>query len=165
MRQEGCLPPRAFPCCWFSPRHPPVSIYQGRNGNAINPHVEQRAYRVFPRKLSCYTFLRVESFKDQLETVETVKGHALSGACATSSIVFGQDIVRFCPFRCRPQAFDLAAGSVVITLPEDRLFDEMEQLVLSTKHLHGLLDDFVLRQPTRRVIKVGVVKAAAAPWL
>ena len=42
-----------------------------------------------------------------------------------------------------------------ITLPEDRLFDEMEQLVLSTKHLHGLLDDFVLRQPSRRVLKVG----------
>lgn len=27
--------------------------------------------------------------------------------------------------------------------------------MLSTKHLHGLLDDFVLRQPSRRVLKVG----------
>lgn len=43
----------------------------------------------------------------------------------------------------------------MITLPEDLLFDEMEQLVLSTKHLRGLLDDFVLRQPSRRVLKVG----------
>lgn len=43
---------------------------------------------------------------------------------------------------------------MLITLPEDRLFDEMEQLVLSTKHLHGLLDDFVQRQPNRRVLKV-----------
>lgn len=51
--------------------------------------------------------------------------------------------------------FHLKAGGVLITVPEDRLFDEMEQLVLSTKHLHGLLDDFVLRQPSRRVLKVG----------
>lgn len=51
------------------------------------------------------------------------------------------------------QAFHLTGG-ILITLPEDRLSDEMEQLVLSTKHLHSLLDDFVLRQPTRRVLKV-----------
>lgn len=58
------------------------------------------------------------------------------------------------PAQPRSQAFNLTGG-VLITLPEDRLFDEMEQLVLSTKHLQGLIDDFVLRQPPRRVLKVG----------
>lgn len=58
------------------------------------------------------------------------------------------------PAQTRTQAFNLTGG-VLITLPEDRLFDEMEQLVLSTKHLQGLIDDFVLRQPPRRVLKVG----------
>ncbi|CAB1121297.1 unnamed protein product [Ectocarpus sp. CCAP 1310/34] len=50
------------------------------------------------------------------------------------------------------EAFNLTGG-VLITLPEDRLFDEMEQLVLSTKHLQGLIDAFVLRQSPRRVLK------------
>ena len=59
------------------------------------------------------------------------------------------------PLRFCPQAFHLKAGGILITVPEDRLFDEMEQLVLSTKHLQELLDDFVLRQPSRRVTKVG----------
>ncbi|CAM9275025.1 unnamed protein product [Scytosiphon promiscuus] len=51
------------------------------------------------------------------------------------------------------EAFHLTGG-VLITVPEDRLFDEMEQLVLSTKHLRSLLDDFAVRQPTRRALKV-----------
>lgn len=105
--------------------------------------------------------LQVEKFEvDQFEALMGDTCILRAGTCTTSSLVCGQNAFRF-----RPQAFDLTTGGVVITLPEDRLFDEMEQLVLSTKHLHELIDDFVLRQPTRRVIKVGVVKAAAASYL
>lgn len=41
-----------------------------------------------------------------------------------------------------------------MTLPEDRIYDDAEQVVLSTTHLQSLLDEFVFRQPTRRKIKV-----------
>lgn len=41
-----------------------------------------------------------------------------------------------------------------MTLPEDRISDEAEQVVLSATHLQSLLDDFVVRQPIRRKMKV-----------
>ena len=56
-------------------------------------------------------------------------------------------------FPTRPQAFQLA-GRAVMTLPEDRIYDDAEQVVLSTTHLQSLLDEFVFGQPTRRKIKV-----------
>lgn len=56
-------------------------------------------------------------------------------------------------FPTRPQAFQLV-GRAVMTLPEDRIYDDAEQVVLSTTHLRSLLDEFVFRQPTRRKMKV-----------
>lgn len=56
-------------------------------------------------------------------------------------------------FPTRSQAFQLA-GRAVMTLPEDRICDNAEQVVLSATHLQSLLDDFVFRQSTRRKMKV-----------
>lgn len=46
------------------------------------------------------------------------------------------------------------SGGVLITLPNDRLYDEVEQLVHSTTQLPRILDDFCMRQHTRRMFKV-----------
>lgn len=51
------------------------------------------------------------------------------------------------------QVFGLG-GDVLITLPEDRLFEEVGQLVLSTTHLQTVIEDFGARQRARRVLKV-----------
>ena len=106
--------------------------------------------------LPCPAFLQVESLETKNNAVDV-----FVSLCAPYYFALNH----LCVLPNGPQAFDLTAGGVVVTLPEDRVFDEMEQLVLSTKHLHELLDDFVLRQPTRRVLKVSVVKATAAVCL
>ncbi|CAM9310036.1 unnamed protein product [Ectocarpus fasciculatus] len=85
------------------------------------------------------------------EFVCTLEGSASKGKGEVIMLTRDSDFGRISGFL--QEAFNLT-GSVLITLPEDRLFDEMEQLLLSTKHLQGLIDDFVLRQPTRRVLKV-----------
>eukprot|EP00752_Nemacystus_decipiens_P001778 g1718.t2 len=90
------------------------------------------------------------------EFVCTLDGSASKGKSEVLMLTRDSDFGKITGFL--GEAFHLKAGGILITLPEDRLFDEMEQLVLSTKHLHGLLDDFVLRQPSRRVLKV--MKAA-----
>ncbi|CBJ27259.1 flagellar associated protein [Ectocarpus siliculosus] len=85
------------------------------------------------------------------EFVCTLEGSASKGQGEVIMLTRDSDFGRISGFL--QEAFNLTGG-VLITLPEDRLFDEMEQLVLSTKHLQGLIDDFVLRQPPRRVLKV-----------
>lgn len=62
------------------------------------------------------------------------------------------------------QAFRLSGG-VLISVPQDQLSEEMEQLVLSTRHLRGLLDDFSSRQPIRRLSKVVKEYTCSSPFV
>eukprot|EP00903_Cladosiphon_okamuranus_P005365 g5358.t2 len=106
--------------------------------------------RLFSPRVS--TACSKQAARTYAEFVCTLEGSASKGKGEVLMLTRNSDLGKITRFL--GEVFHLKAGGVLITVPEDRLLDEMEQLVLSTKHLHGLLDDFVLRQPSRRVLKV-----------